>query len=255
MTSGSVLAIVDSSLQGISIGLMSTTPSPEEWPLKPVPASLLWSESHLAMMGSAQAVSSLLKKGLHALNLVTADLGGVVVGRGPGTFTGIRIGLAFAAGLVAGLKEPVPSLGLSSLAAAVIRRRLVVHRASQSLGLLLPATKTHGYWAFCNAEGTLTYQALLDLEAPQWFEPIQTHVSQGTIQLESFGHWPLAEARLKERDYELITAPPSEVCRDAIYGMAVEAGKTWPNDFSLSPIEPQYLRLSTAEEKRNGKKT
>lgn len=50
---------------------------------------------------------------LAGLGLQAADLGAVVCSRGPGSFTGLRIGLAAAKGLSAGLDIPV--LGVSSL--------------------------------------------------------------------------------------------------------------------------------------------
>jgi tRNA threonylcarbamoyladenosine biosynthesis protein TsaB len=52
---------------------------------------------------------------LRANGFAPADLGGVAVGTGPGSFTGIRIGLAAARGLA--LATGVPVAGVSTLAA------------------------------------------------------------------------------------------------------------------------------------------
>ncbi len=48
------------------------------------------------------------------------DLDGVIVNHGPGTFTGIRIGIAFAQGLVA--SNDVPIYGVSTMEAVVTRK-------------------------------------------------------------------------------------------------------------------------------------
>jgi N6-L-threonylcarbamoyladenine synthase len=80
------------------------------------------SDARLELMGAAvvdaprAAMSRLLPMVdslLGASGLTVADVGGVVVGRGPGSFTGVRIGVATAKGLAHGLSCPL--WGVSTL--------------------------------------------------------------------------------------------------------------------------------------------
>ena len=59
-----------------------------------------------------------------ALKVAGSALGGVVVGTGPGSYTGVRIGIAAAQGV--GLSRSVPVMGMSSLLAATDADEFVV---------------------------------------------------------------------------------------------------------------------------------
>lgn len=63
------------------------------------------------------------------------DLGGIVVGTGPGAFTGLRVGLATAKGLAHGLTLPI--VGISTAHALIAAA--VEHGVPRPLALLLPA--------------------------------------------------------------------------------------------------------------------
>ncbi len=122
---------------------------------------------------AAQLILAGVESVLHAAAIRLGDVNRVVVGRGPGSFTGLRIGLATAQGLAAGLH--VETIGVSSLAAllagadcdaiAVIdARRGEVFAAAASiepascapeqLASLLPAN------ALLIGDGALRYRAL-----------------------------------------------------------------------------------------------
>jgi tRNA threonylcarbamoyl adenosine modification protein YeaZ len=65
--------------------------------------------------GQARLLLVLVDQMLQEVGAEPADLGTIVVGTGPGTFTGVRIAVATARGLAVGLTIPV--LGASSLSA------------------------------------------------------------------------------------------------------------------------------------------
>lgn len=68
---------------------------------------------------SSEALLALVDDALRALDLAPRDLGGVVALRGPGSFTGLRVGLATALGLHQALGIPATALPtLAVLAAA-----------------------------------------------------------------------------------------------------------------------------------------
>lgn len=83
--------------------------------------------------------------------LAASDLGAVAVATGPGTFTGLRVGVAIAKGLVLGLG--IPLLGVSTLAAAAyphaIGGRSVVPVVAAGRGRLVWAAYDDRAGAWC----------------------------------------------------------------------------------------------------------
>lgn len=77
--------------------------------------------------------------GLHGY--AVGDLGAIAVATGPGTFTGLRVGISLAKGLVLGLGPGVPLLGVPTLAAATLpfalARRPVVAVVAAGRGRLV----------------------------------------------------------------------------------------------------------------------
>jgi tRNA threonylcarbamoyl adenosine modification protein YeaZ len=67
---------------------------------------------------AGQALHGLVAEALRVSGLAPADLGRVVAVRGPGSFTGLRIGLAAVAGLALGLGVPTCGVGTSRCVAA-----------------------------------------------------------------------------------------------------------------------------------------
>ncbi|MCP8897281.1 tRNA (adenosine(37)-N6)-threonylcarbamoyltransferase complex dimerization subunit type 1 TsaB [Shinella daejeonensis] len=70
--------------------------------------------------GHAERLMGIIDAALAAAGLVLADVGRIAVTVGPGSFTGIRVGVATARGLALALA--VPAVGVSSLAALARER-------------------------------------------------------------------------------------------------------------------------------------
>lgn len=72
-------------------------------------------------IGHAEAIAPMTERLLRAAGLAFADLGRIAVTTGPGTFTGQRIGLAFARGLALALN--IPCAGVTTLEAIAAAAR------------------------------------------------------------------------------------------------------------------------------------
>jgi len=99
------------------------------------------------------------------------DLDGIVVGIGPGSFTGVRIGLAAARGLA--LSLDLPGAGVSTLAALAAgapealpvidaRRREVFTLVGGEPAVLAPADVVVAPGMVCVGDGALRYRALFE---------------------------------------------------------------------------------------------
>jgi tRNA threonylcarbamoyladenosine biosynthesis protein TsaB len=108
---------------------------------------------------------------LRAAGLRPAQLDGLVVGTGPGSFTGVRIGLAYARGLA--LSTGVPVAGVSTLAALAegapgalpvldARRREVFALVAGEPVCVAPAQLELDAGTVCVGSGAVRYRAVLE---------------------------------------------------------------------------------------------
>lgn len=193
-----------------------------------------------ALSGLLPAVQRLLARN----GRVIGDVHEIVVGRGPGSFTGVRIGVATAKGLGHGLGVPVH--GVSTLDAIAWRS---VSRDGM-LGVVADAMRKEVYPALYRIEGAriarLTPETVISPEAvaEQWaqlgeplvvvgnglakYEPLFDRPDDG-ISIGKPGMWPPTGAGL-------LAAYAAEIEADA-----VDTG-------SVSALLPIYTRLSDAEE-------
>jgi len=96
-------------------------------------AEVTWPAGHRHGETLLPAIEGLLGEG----RLTRSDLGGVVVGTGPGTFTGLRVGLATAKALAHGLGIPIA--GVSTGAALLEAAADATGTSAPRLALAVPA--------------------------------------------------------------------------------------------------------------------
>ncbi len=95
---------------------------------------MLASEQQLMARGHAEALPPMVARAMSQAGIGYSDLGRIAVTTGPGTFTGIRVGLSFARAL--GLARNIKVLGVDTMiaiqAAVSERNCVVVHQAGMS---------------------------------------------------------------------------------------------------------------------------
>lgn len=208
---------------------------------------ITWSDSYLENSGSLAAMTRLFL----SANVRAVDLTGIAVSIGPGSFTGIKVGLAFVYGLVASRTagRPLPIFGASALAAAA--QELRKRRSLESLGLLLPATRSHGFLAIA---GEQSVQCLVNT-APQG-EPHELTATVAArlkacpagMPLFVSGTWPQMSEALKKLGKTVEAIDVRDICSWGLEGLSHIAWTAFPEHYSQRLPSPQYLRLSTAEE-------
>jgi len=96
---------------------------------------VLSSEDHEMERGHAEALAPMVQRLLTKTNMLASQIDRIAVTTGPGSFTGLRIGLSFARALGSALSIPV--LGLDTLKAVRLgvgknQSALIAHKAGQS---------------------------------------------------------------------------------------------------------------------------
>ncbi len=256
-----IILLIDTSLQGAALGLLRQTVGAHGDP------DLLWTGIESQPSAALVVLSDMVQKALISQKLTLKDIAGIGVSVGPGSFTGMRIGLSYAYGLGHGLKATPGQgsfrgfLGLSSLEAAAWELAI---NAKTSVTLVIPSTRTHGFWTRVSPDGQVIQKAsLLDTTArrtPDVCTPWD-FVDPDHNQVVVFGSWPAFEQKHRVHDAPAPQTPMSpiapmdtitsqDLCLKALQGMARLVQRTGLSSFSDAHPEPLFLRLSTAEEQR-----
>ncbi len=124
---------LDTSLRGLQMALLTGASSHPE---------VVWQTTVSDNPGSSGRIGALFKAGLAQAGITTGDLDVILVGSGPGSFTGIKIGLAFVYGLKRALEHPVACYGFSAL--ELISKQLSQVENSP-VQVALAATQSQGF--------------------------------------------------------------------------------------------------------------
>ena len=208
-------------------------------------SGLSWFQHVNSVADSARRLPDLVEEGLNSCGITVSDVDAIVIATGPGSFTGIRVGLAYAYGFAVGIeakrKSPMRWLGVSSLS-------LLAAKYTQADGLksmLLGATASTGYAAIRRYD---------NIELVSWRSDDATAVDElvksGPIGI--IGNWPKVEQDFRARGAEYQLIPVGESIQTAMSEMVALARQIQPNSFDRMVPVPVYLRRSTVEEASSG---
>jgi len=169
--------------------------------------------------------------------LAVSNLGRIAVGRGPGSFTGIRIALAAARGIAFGAE--IPLVGVSTLAAAVS----VFEDENVILCPVMDARRNEVYNAMFERRGGEIVRLCEDRAIPTAELAEELRGSAKPVLLIGDGAELTARA-FEERGVAFAMAPAMMRLQCA-YGVALAAEAD-----PLGDAEPNYLRISQAERER-----
>ncbi|HYX34050.1 MAG TPA: hypothetical protein VE954_13130 [Oligoflexus sp.] len=192
---------------------------------------------------AAAGLPHLVQELLTRQNKTLDQVDGVIVGTGPGSFTGIKIGLAF----VYGLRRGYPKLGFYASSALGCFARV----ALEANTWILPATATHGYFATRYEVGVVNLELdRISLEVPGQ-EP-HSLAASGSLRIGCLGDWPRLNDLGRSRGIIIHSSPIEARAYEMLNAMLQDF---IANSCKLSDVlpMPQYLRKSAPEEKADRK--
>lgn len=199
---------------------------------------------------SARQLPLMVANGLSRLGAELNSIGKVIVSHGPGSFTGIRVGMGYAFGFLSGLQltaggQPKIS-GISSL---VYLARSLATEIGGRIVLFLAATKTTGYVVY--SEGGELMPKSFDMAGLDADRFLSDHKKANWILI---GEWEQVMGWAQAHQVESVRAIQG---RDAVklairgVGESLKKGEDfeWKGLDSPNLPMPVYLRKSTVEEK------
>ena len=189
----------------------------------------------------SEQLISLIEEGLDRLGLKKNELDGLVWGLGPGSFTGLRIGLSALKGFHLGLGKK--AFGASSLDLIALGTGI----ASGELIVCIDARRERIYTAIYQFRNGEVKKVLKDsvLSFDQFVKKIKTGTVLTGDALVTYGD--LIRKRVGEK--ALFLKPSFWYPRALFLTHLYEAKRQWLKPLTLKTMVPQYLRISEAEEK------
>ncbi len=191
-----------------------------------VDGAVAMAQRRLMVRGHAEALMPMVAAVMAECGLAYGDIDAFAVTRGPGAFTGLRIGLAAARGLALAAERPL--IGLTTL--EVLAASVPVARRGQSLMAAIDARRDEIYGQVFATDltplGEPAARSADALAAEPWVPPLQV---VGT-----------AARRMADLLGDGVTALPGDGCPDAAVAVALAATRSLPA--VGVPVAPLYLR-------------
>jgi len=183
---------------------------------------------------------------LGALGRKVPDVEGFAVGLGPGSFTGLRIGLATWKGLAYANRRPIA--GVSSLAAMALEAAAALPRGSDALLVpMLDARKGEVYAGFYRPAGEGVAAVRPEEALPP--EGVVSRI-EGLGTAFGFGEGFAAHAGVLGPLLARLDGAPETPSSEAVGRLAAPRLDAAPfDDLALFALEPHYVRKSEAEVK------
>lgn len=221
--------IIDTTLSGASLALISGTET--------------WTGFHSERGDADSAICRMLEEGLAHFARKSCDIDTVLVSHGPGSFTGIKVGLAWAYGFQAARKENL-LFGLSSL---VEGKRELESRSSEKIVLLLPISRREAFlcWQLEDQNPTFSSIVLFSDSAENELRKLE---SQSYV-------FYLISAETKTTEWvKTLCSKTQEISvldfmKIAQQGMIRKLKQMDLRNLKQRIIVPQYLKKTTVEEK------
>lgn len=233
------ILVIETALRGAALAFAEW----DETSSVKIRAQAYFIEAHAA----TAAIHQLWKQIQEESGWTLEDLDAVVVDRGPGSFTGVKVGIAFAQALRFGMEDKLPCIGVIGLVA----------RALGEPGPLfvLPANRSQGFFAFRKDGAAEALLGLLQLEdGIRYFtvdrEPLDSSMISASQRILLQG-WPEFEKACKETGSNLTTDDSETVLRHAIRHLIEESRRHFHSQGGIQndSIEPLYISYSAPEEK------
>ena len=132
---------------------------------------LLFSKSNAEGMNHAALLSVFIAEVFETFNLSEKKLDAVAVSSGPGSYTGLRIGVSTAKGLCFGLD--IPLIAVSTLEIMTVQAKKTLHELENSLFCpMIDARRMEVYSAFYDVKGEMKREISADIITPDSYAEI-----------------------------------------------------------------------------------
>ena len=225
---------VDSSILGISLGMASQAE----------PSNLLWQGSKLQREVSASLISALFHEGVKSLGIKRQNISHLVISEGPGSFTGIRIGLAWAYGLSCGLSDELKLLGVSSFV-SLSQYYYSLRKKKGTFGVFLPATRSQGFYV--SIEGPDHSLSPISIDCQKITQDQYRLLEKDELLFVEPG--VLWEEFLNKRNLSYDSLSLTDFARASLVSLAKEVEqKALLDQAAVTRPKANYIRFSAAEE-------